>query len=90
MRGLTIADGTLELFKLANLLEVAGYIQVAYLEYRDIQQSYFQVQFLNTDINRSSCLSILSHYQRFCRRLNQQHRSEIINEKRGTANIKRP
>ena len=27
-------------------------------------------------------MSILSHYQRFCRRINHQHRSEIINKKR--------
>ena len=71
---------------------------MGYLEYRDIQQSYFQVQFLNPEINRNICLTILSHYQRICRRLNHQHqhyqricrrlnhqdRSEIINEKRGS------
>ena len=82
MRGLCIADGSSVLLKFASLLEAESYIQVAYLEYRDTEQSYFRLQFLNIDIDRSSCLSIVSHYQKFCRRLNHQHRSEIINEKR--------
>ena len=80
MRGLSIAGGTSVLLKFASLLEVESYNQLEYLEYRDIQRSYFQVQFLNIVIDRSSCWSILSHYQRFRRRLNYQHRSEIISE----------
>lgn len=75
---MSIADDTSVLLQFASLLEVASFIQ----EYRDIQQSYFQVQFLNTDIDRKSCVSVLSYYQRFCRRLNHQHRSEIISGKR--------
>lgn len=81
MRGLSIADGTSVLLQFAGFLEVASFIQVAYLEYRGIQQSYLKVQLLNTDVDRSSCMSILSHCQMFCRRLNHQHRSEISSEK---------
>ena len=54
MRWLNIADSTSVLLKFASLLEVESYVQVVYLEYRDIQQSYFQVQSLNIDVNRNS------------------------------------
>ena len=64
MRGLSIADSTSVLSKFPSLLEVESYIQVPYLEYRNIQ------------------LSILSHYQMLRKRLNHEHRPEIINEKR--------
>ena len=80
MRGLSNADGTSVLWKFASLLEGDSHIKVVYLEYRDILQSCFQVQILNIDVDRSSCLNILSHYQRFCRRINHQHGSEIINK----------
>ena len=80
MRGLRNAYGTSVLLKFASLLEGDSHIKVVYLEYRDILQSCFQVQILNIDVDRSSCLNILSHYQRFCRRINHQHGSEIINK----------
>ena len=82
MRGLSNADGTSVLLKFASLLEGDSHIKVVYLEYRDILQSCFQVQILNIDVDRSSRLNILSHYQRFRRRINHQHGSEIINKKR--------
>ena len=80
MRGLSNADGTSVLLKFANLLEGDSHIKVVYLEYRDILQSCFQAQISNIEVVRSSCLNILSHYQRFCRRINHQHGSEIINK----------
>ena len=76
------ADGNSVLLKSASRLKVDSHIKVVYLEYRDIRQSFFQVQISNIEVYRSSCLSNLSHYQRFCRRINHQHRSEIINRKR--------
>ena len=76
---LSIADSTSVLFKFTSILEVESNIHVTYLQYRDIQQSYFQVQFLNIDINRSSCLSIISHHQRFCRNHHLQ-KSSMENE----------
>ena len=81
MRGLSNADGTSVLLKFASLLEGDSHIKVVYLEYRDILQSCFQAQISNIEVVRSSCLNILSHYQRFCRRINHQHGSEIINNK---------
>ena len=82
MQGLSNSSGTSALLKLASLLEGDSHIKVVYLGYRDILQSCFQVQILNIDVDRSSRLNILSHYQRFCRRINHQHGSEIINKKR--------
>ena len=82
MQGLSNSSGTSALLKFASLLEGDSHIKVVYLEYRDILQSCFQAQISNIEVVRSSCLNILSHYQRFCRRINHQHGSEIINKKR--------
>ena len=82
MQRLSNSSGTSALLKFASLLEGDSHIKVVYLEYRDILQSCFQVQILNIDVDRSSRLNILSHYQRFRRRINHQHGSEIINKKR--------
>ena len=82
MQGLSNSSGTSALLKFASLLEGDSHIKVVYLEYRDILQSCFQVQILNIDVDRSSCLNILSHYERFCRRINHQHRSEIISKRK--------
>ena len=59
MRQLSNADDASVLSKFTSLLEVESYIQVEYLNIL----SCFQVQFVN--IHRSSCVGILSHYQRF-------------------------
>ena len=65
MRGLSNADGTSVLLTFASLLEGDSPIKVVYLGYRDILQSCFQAQILNIDVDRSSCLNISSHYERF-------------------------
>ena len=54
MRGLSNADGTSVLLKFASILEFESHIKVVYLEYRNIQQSFSQVQVSNIDIYRSS------------------------------------
>ena len=43
-------DGTSVLMKFNNLFEIEKYIQVAYLEYRDRQQVYFQIQFIKVTV----------------------------------------
>ena len=42
-RGLIGIDGTSVLMKFNDLFKIEKYIQVAYLEYRDRQQTYFQI-----------------------------------------------
>ena len=82
MGKLSIANSTYALLKFASLLETESYNQVAYL---DIETNSNHVFKLNLQIYiyiyniyiytyRTSCLSILSHYQRLHRRLNYQHR----------------
>ena len=39
-RGLSVVDGTSALMKFMDLYELEKYLQVAYLEYRDTQQTY--------------------------------------------------
>ena len=47
MRRLNIADRASVLLNFASFLEAESYIQVAYLEYRNIQQSHLLVQFID-------------------------------------------
>ena len=82
MNGLCIADGKSILMKFESLLEIEQYIQVIYLEYKDKSQSYFQVQFINVDIDANVGHNILSYYQKVNRRLNYQKSAEKINEAR--------
>ena len=51
-RGLSAAGGTSFLLKFSHLMEVDKYIQVFYLEYRSLEQSYFQLQFVYVNIDR--------------------------------------
>ena len=44
-RGLSTVDGASVLMKFRDLYEFEKYLQVAYLEYRDRKQAYFQLQF---------------------------------------------
>ena len=45
-RGLSVVDGASVLMKFRDLYELEKYLQVAYVEYRDRQQAYFQLQFV--------------------------------------------
>ena len=56
------------LLKPRHFTEVEKYIQVFYLEYKSIEQSYFQLQFVRVDVDRVLSSNLLIHYQRFIRR----------------------
>ena len=45
-----MTDGTSVLMKFNDLFETEKYIQVAYLENRDKQQSYFQIEFVEATV----------------------------------------
>ena len=49
-RGLSVIDGTSVLMKFNDLFEIEKHIQVAYLEYRDRQQVYFKIQFIEVTV----------------------------------------
>ena len=53
-------------------------MNVIFKQFEDNIQSYFQIQFINADIDRTTGLNILSHYQKSNRRLNYQNSSESI------------
>ena len=49
-KGLSVIDGTSVLMKFNDFFENEKYIQVAYSEYRDRQQAYFQIQFIKVTV----------------------------------------
>ena len=63
-RGFCVSDGTSVLLRFRNLSEVERYIQVAYLEFRDIQGLYFQLQFIKIDITPRIKSAITLSYNR--------------------------
>ena len=76
-QGLSVAGGTSVLLKFSDLMEVEKYIQVFYLEYRSLEQSYFQLQFVYVNIDRILRLDILCYYQRLRRRLYYLEHSDV-------------
>ena len=74
-RGFCVSDGTSVLLRFHNLSEVERFIQVAYLEFRDIQRLYFQLQFVKIDITSSMKSAIKLNYKRI--RKNHQKKNKI-------------
>ena len=60
MLGLCVADVSSVLINFEYMLGIERYIQVVYLEYKDKIQAYFQIQFINVDIDKNKGLNILS------------------------------
>ena len=50
-QGLRLVGGTSVILKFSDLQEVEKYIQVFYLEYKTLEQSYFQLQFVRINID---------------------------------------
>ena len=50
-RGLVVEDGQSVLLKFRDLLQVEKYIQVVYLEFRDSQSEFFQMQFVKVTVS---------------------------------------
>ena len=63
------------LLRFHDLLEVERYIQVVYLEFRDIKRLYFQLQFIKIDITPSMKSEITLCYNRI--RKNNQKKNKI-------------
>ena len=57
-RGLNIPNGRSVLLNFRYIFEIEKYIQVAYLEFRDKQQMYFQAQFIRLKTEAIDMLSI--------------------------------
>lgn len=79
---LSVVCGTSVLLKFRNLSEVEKYIHIAYLEYRDIQRLYFQIQFLRVNLSSAEISNTYSQYRFSIRRSNYQKNASVVNRKR--------
>ena len=59
-RGLSVVDGTSVLTKFRDLYELEKYLLVAYLEYTERQQTYFQLQFVEVSVRSNKKVGIYS------------------------------
>ena len=60
----SVVDGTSVVMKFRYLYELEKYLQVAYLEYRERQQAYFQLQFVEVNVGSNKKVDIYSQYVR--------------------------
>ena len=67
--------------KFRDLYELEKYLQVAYLEYRDRQQAYFQLQFVEVNVGSNEKVDIYSQYVRAVRLAHDREYSADINRK---------
>ena len=81
-RGLNIPNGRSVLLKFRYIFEIEKYIQVAYLEFRDKQQMYFQAQFIRLKTEAIDMLSIFSKHKNSIRRKNYQNNSTNIGKRK--------
>ena len=63
-RGSSVVDGISVLLKFSDLYELEKYLQVPYLEYRDRQQAYFRLQFVEVNVRSDEKVDIYSQYVR--------------------------
>ena len=70
------------MLKFRYIFEIKKYIQVAYLEFRDKQQMYFQAQFIRLKTEAIDMLSIFSKHKNSIRRKNYQKNSTKICKKK--------
>ena len=78
---LSVVDGTSVLMKFRDLYELEKYLQVAYLEYRDRQQAYFQLQFVEVNVGSNEKVDIYSQYVKTVRLAHDREYSAIISRK---------
>ena len=57
-RGLSVVDGTSVLMKLRDLYELEKYLQEAHLEYRNRQQAYFNLYFVELNVGSNEKVDI--------------------------------
>ena len=76
-----MVDGIRVLMKFRDLYELEKYLQVAYLEYRDRQQAYFQLQFVEVNVGSNEKVDIYSQYVRTVRLALNREYSAGINRK---------
>ena len=80
-RDLSVVDATSVLMKFRDLYELEKCLQVAYLEYRDRQQAYLQLQFVEVNVGSNEKVDIYSQYVRTVRLALDREYSASINRK---------
>ena len=80
-RGLSVVAGTSVLIKFKHLYELEKYLQVAYLEYRDRQQAYFQLEFVGVNLGSNGKVNIYTQYVRTVSLAYDREYSADINRK---------
>ena len=80
-RGLSMIDGTSVLMKFRDFYELNKYLQVAYLEYGDRQQPYFQLQFVEVNVGSIEKVDIYSQYARTVRLTHDREYSADVSRK---------
>ena len=64
--------------KFKDLYELEKYLQIAYLEYRDRQQAYFQLQFVEVNVGSNEKVDIYSQCVRTVRLANIESILQIL------------
>ena len=67
--------------KFSDLYKLEKYFQVVYLEYRDRQQAYFQIKFVEVDVGSNEKVDVYSQYVRTVRLAHDREYSADINRK---------
>ena len=80
-KGLSVINGVSVLMKFNDLFEIEKYIQVAYLEYRDRQQAYFQIQFIEVTVGSIEKTEIYLQFAKNARREHDREHSDSINKR---------
>ena len=80
-RGLSVVDRTSVLLTFRDLYELKKYLEVAYLEYRDRKQPYFQLQFVEVNVESNEKVGIYLQYIRTVRLAHDRQYPADINRK---------
>ena len=79
-RGFAVSNGTLVLLKFSCLQQVENYIEVIHLEYQGRERQYFQLQFLEIEVENldESCQNIHGAMKQICRNSAYSKRKEQV------------
>ena len=78
-KDLNVIYGSSALMKFNDLFEIEKYIQVVYLQYRDRQEAYFQIQFI--EVRSIEKTEMYLQFAKNARRENDKEHSDSINKR---------
>ena len=79
-QGFAVSNGTSVLLKFSGLQQVENYIEVIHLEYQGTERQYFQLQFLEIEVENldESCQNINGAMKQICRNSAYSKRKEQV------------